>query len=143
VNKKGKTVHCKKKQNYDVYIGRPSALGNPFVIDTDGNRDEVIQKYRQWLLTGNNFGNKLATEDKRRTVLSMLHELHGKVLGCYCAPEACHGDVLLELAANVLYRCTRCEAIYSAPVAACDCDVGVTQTFQVGFSSFIDVTFDV
>ncbi len=27
-----------------------------------------------------------------------LPELKGKILGCWCAPEACHGDILAELA---------------------------------------------
>ena len=29
-----------------------------------------------------------------------LGELKGKVLGCFCAPDRCHGEVLHELAAN-------------------------------------------
>jgi hypothetical protein len=32
-----------------IYIGRPSLLGNPFVIGKDGDRAEVIAKYRIWL----------------------------------------------------------------------------------------------
>ncbi|MHB8407807.1 MAG: DUF4326 domain-containing protein [Acidiferrobacterales bacterium] len=31
---------------YDVYVGRPSKWGNPFVVGRDGSRSEVIQKYR-------------------------------------------------------------------------------------------------
>jgi len=26
-----------------------------------------------------------------------LQELEGKVLGCWCSPHECHGDVLVEL----------------------------------------------
>ena len=29
-----------------------------------------------------------------------LPELRGKILGCWCAPKVCHGDVLVELAAT-------------------------------------------
>jgi hypothetical protein len=87
-------VHCKKNK-YDVYIGRAiprsglkaSIWGNPFVIGKDGTRDEVIVKYRAWLL-----GNP--------ELLEKLPELKGKVLGCWSAPEACHGDVLSEMANN-------------------------------------------
>ena len=32
-----------------------------------------------------------------RELLSCLGELKGKVLGCFCKPKACHGDVLVEL----------------------------------------------
>jgi hypothetical protein len=30
-------------------VGRPTALGNPFSIDRDRSRDQVIQLYRGWL----------------------------------------------------------------------------------------------
>lgn len=79
-----KVVHC-KKSHYDIYIGRPSKWGNPFAIGKDGSREEVIQKYRTWLLQQNH-------------LLEALPELFGKSLACWCAPHACHGDVLVEFA---------------------------------------------
>ncbi len=78
-------VHCKKAK-YDVYIGRPSVWGNPFVIGKDGDRVSVVTKYRNWLLSQ----PELVQRAKR--------ELQGKILGCWCAPAACHGDVLSEIA---------------------------------------------
>lgn len=77
-------VHCKKDE-FDVYIGRPSKWGNPFVMGKDGDRETVVKKYKEWLL-------------KQPKLMAQLHELRGKVLGCWCAPQACHGDVLVELA---------------------------------------------
>lgn len=79
-----RVVHC-KRDPYDVYVGRPSKWGNPFVIGRDGTRLEVVAQYRSWVL-------------KQPALLAALSELRGKVLGCWCAPLACHGDVLLELA---------------------------------------------
>jgi hypothetical protein len=79
-----KVVHCKRSR-YDVYIGRPSMWGNPFRIGRDGTRSEVIEKYRQYVL-----GNK--------KLMSNLHLLKDKTLGCWCSPLPCHGDVLAELA---------------------------------------------
>ena len=79
-----KVVHC-KRANYEVYVGRPSKWGNPFVIGKDGTREQVIQKYRQWLLG-------------QPDLLAALPELKGKTLACWCAPCACHADVLAELA---------------------------------------------
>ena len=73
-----------RSERYDVYIGRGSKWGNRFVIGRDGSRDDVISKYREWIL-------------KNHEVLSCLCELKDKVLGCYCKPLACHGDVLVEL----------------------------------------------
>lgn len=76
-------VHCQKSE-YDVLIARPSKWGNPFVIGKDGTRQEVIEKYRKWILSN-------------KELLNNLHELKGKRLGCWCYPEPCHGDVLVEL----------------------------------------------
>lgn len=75
-------VHC-RKEKYDIYIGRPSKWGNPFVIGKDGTRKEVIDKYRVYLL-------------KNDYLLSCIDELEDKILGCYCKPLLCHGDVLIE-----------------------------------------------
>jgi hypothetical protein len=79
-----KVVHC-KRESFDVYIGRPSKWGNPFQIGRDGTREEVIAKYRAWIV-------------QQPALMAALPELEGKVLACWCAPKACHGDVLAELA---------------------------------------------
>ncbi len=76
-------VHCKKNL-YDVYIGRGSKWGNPFTIGEDGDRTEVIKKYKKWF-------------KKQPELISALPELTGKVLGCWCAPKSCHGDFLVKL----------------------------------------------
>lgn len=80
-----RVVHC-KKHSYDIYIGRPSKWGNPFTIGKDGTREQVIEKYRIWI-----------TEGTGKKLLSSLPELRGKVLGCWCHPLPCHGDILIEL----------------------------------------------
>ena len=74
----------KKHSNYDVDIGRPSIWGNPYIIGRDGDRATVVAKYKEHFL-GSFHLKQLATE-----------KLKGKVLGCYCKPEACHGDVIVE-----------------------------------------------
>jgi len=79
------TVVNKFKEPYDIYIGRPSKWGNPFIIGKDGDREEVIEKYKIWLVYKSN-------------LLSEIGELKRKKLGCFCKPEACHGDVLAAFA---------------------------------------------
>jgi hypothetical protein len=74
----------KYKDEYDVYIGRGSKWGNPFVIGKDGSREEVIVKYEKML----------SVNVELLSVL--LCELEGMRLGCFCKPSACHGDVLVE-----------------------------------------------
>ena len=65
-----------------VYVGRPTKWGNRYVIGRDGTREEVIKKYEQWLA---------------KSGLDVT-ELRGKDLVCWCAPLACHADVLVKLA---------------------------------------------
>lgn len=79
-----RVVHC-KREPYDVYIGRGSKWGNPFKIGIDGTRAEVIVKYCDYIAT-------------QPHLLAALPEIKGNVLGCWCHPHACHGDVLAELA---------------------------------------------
>jgi hypothetical protein len=75
-----------------VYIGREvlslgiaeSKWRNRFKIGRDGTRDEVIVEYERWLY--------------HRGLIKDVHELCGYDLLCWCAPEPCHGDVLLRLA---------------------------------------------
>lgn len=83
---KTKVVHC-KKEKFDVYIGRHSKWGNPFTIGKDRTREEVIEKYKKWIL-------------KQPQLLKDLKELKGKTLGCWCKPKKCHGDILVGLIEN-------------------------------------------
>lgn len=85
-----KVVHC-KKEPYDVYIGRPSKWGNPFSHKENTiakykvkNKEEAIDAYHKWILN-------------QSDLLNSLHELEGKTLGCWCAPNKCHGDILIKL----------------------------------------------
>ena len=79
-----------KNARYDVYIGRPgrgmsSEWGNPFVIGKDGTRAEVIAKYKALLWRRIKSGE---------VSIEALKALDGKTLGCFCKPQACHGDVI-------------------------------------------------
>jgi len=78
------TVVNIRHDDYDIVIGRPSQWGNPFIIGRDGDRTEVIKKYREWILM-------------QPDLLKQLPILKGKRLGCWCAPLPCHGDILVEL----------------------------------------------
>ena len=81
---KTRVVHC-KRDKYNVYIGRPSKWQNPFKIGKDGTRLEVIEKFRDYAMNN----PKLIKEAKK--------ELRGKILGCWCRPKVCHGDVWIEI----------------------------------------------
>jgi len=81
-----KIVHC-KKDKYDIYIGRPSYYGNPFTIGKDGDREKVIQKYIEYFY-------KRISSDK--IFKFRIKNLKDKILGCWCAPLKCHGDIIIE-----------------------------------------------
>lgn len=84
----------KYKEGYDVYIGRGSLWGNPyshkqgtkaeFVVES---REEAIEKYRLYLWNEIKAG---------RITKETLLELDQKVLGCFCKPQACHGDIIVK-----------------------------------------------
>ena len=70
-----------------VKVARPTKWGNPFRIGVNGNREEVLHKYRTWVM------QKLAEQP------DFLAPLRGKNLACFCKmTEPCHADILLELA---------------------------------------------
>lgn len=87
---------------FNVYIGRArvvfidgvryptenSIWANPYKITKTRTREEAIELYREYV------------EKKLKSNPSLINELvklKGKNLGCWCKPECCHGDVLLEL----------------------------------------------
>ncbi|MFY7884414.1 MAG: DUF4326 domain-containing protein [Dolichospermum sp.] len=83
------TVVNKYKSDFDVYIGRGSIWGNPFVMQnkSDEERTRVISQYKVYL------------KDKIKSgeiTIQMLLELDGKKLGCFCKPKPCHGDVIVQ-----------------------------------------------
>lgn len=80
-------------QDCDVYIGRACNMGgwrlkqskwyNPFSAKSYG-REACIGMYEDYI--------KANPE-----LIKALPELEGKTLGCWCKPQACHGDVLVRL----------------------------------------------
>lgn len=87
-----KVVHC-KKEPFDVYIGRPGPWGNPF-SHKDGtlaqfkvnDLEEALSEHKVWFLR------------QPELVERAKQELKGKILGCWCKPGQCHGDILLKVA---------------------------------------------
>jgi len=86
----------------NIYIGRKgvvfidnirfpqksSNFANPYKIVKDGTREEILLKYKDFIV------NKLNNDED--LVIELL-SLKGKTLGCWCCPDLCHGDILLEL----------------------------------------------
>jgi len=75
----------------DVYIGRPRPgqdgyFGNKYHVEPHG-REVAISMFRSL------FARRLKTDHEYR--LRVLG-LRGKILGCYCKPLSCHGDVIAD-----------------------------------------------
>lgn len=99
--KKTTVVNKHETNDFDVYIGRETKWGNPFshLEGTSAqfvvkDRDEAVEKYREWIL-------------KQDHLLNSLHELKGKKIACFCAPKSCHGHVLADLADNGFKKSSR------------------------------------
>lgn len=71
-----------------VYVGRPTKWGNPFSHLTHSRArfivapEEVISRYEDWLIK------------HPELIAAAQQELAGKDLVCWCAPGACHAEVL-------------------------------------------------
>jgi hypothetical protein len=100
VNKKFHTPEAS-----DVYIGRGSALGNPFthipVQKTKAlyqckTRDEAVEKYGDWIREKIKSGDKEVIE-ALNNIKSVLDKYKSVNLVCYCAPQRCHGEIIKEI----------------------------------------------
>lgn len=97
-------VHCRKAP-FDVYIGRDNPMlglrdvgfSNPFSHKANSSaeirvatRQEAIERYEAWVLT------------QPELLERIRRELKGKILGCWCSPLACHGEVLARIANGLI-----------------------------------------
>jgi hypothetical protein len=87
-----RVVNIKTEEVQNVYyVGRPSALGNPYFIGKHGSRESVIEKYERHLDKALTRPGRI--RDEFNDVLALAR--NGDVLlGCFCAPQACHADVI-------------------------------------------------
>lgn len=96
------TVVNKTTHDFDVYCGRGSALGNPFPMHKEGDRDAVCDAYAIHL--------DKAIKAKTPEVISMLTYIKklaiaGDVrLGCFCAPRRCHCDYIKQVVETVINK---------------------------------------
>jgi len=81
------TVVNKSFEGCDVYIGRPSMFGNPFKMNNNTTREEAISLFKEY------FYKRLEEDENFKAAVL---DLKGKVLGCFCKPSPCHGDVIVE-----------------------------------------------
>ena len=95
-------VNKKVYKGDGYYIGRPSALGNPFshlpntlAVYRVASREEAIEKYREWLREKLKTDNEVSREF--RNLVKFYRKFGELTLICWCVPKACHGNVIREL----------------------------------------------
>ena len=103
----GRVVHALGSIPHDLYVGRsmPSRglfnwmLANPYKVGSDGDRQECLEKYEQYMR------ERIQREE---AVAKTVYSLQDLTLACWCAPKdgppltlddelICHGQVLLRL----------------------------------------------
>ena len=85
------------------YVGRPTALANPFRITDDQTREIVIQRYGGML--------KNAIQKRKPFIIKPLQTLEAHLienrkidLVCHCAPEICHADLIKQVLLNKIHN---------------------------------------
>ena len=83
----------------NVYVGRShcdiakyskpgySDWGNPWKLSRFKSREQVVHLYKNYVL-------------HTKYLIETVGDLHGKILGCWCAPNTCHAEILHQLAGN-------------------------------------------
>jgi hypothetical protein len=84
-----------RSQRMITYVGHAgprhswpgSDFANPFVRQARIDRGVMVRRYREWL-------------DEHPDLMARIRdgELSGRALGCWCAPQPCHADVLADRA---------------------------------------------
>jgi hypothetical protein len=86
------TVGNKKQGARGISVGRPSPLGNPFAMQGEAERAAVIRNYEDWL------AEQLLDPHSAASIeiyqLAALARKQDICLLCFCAPKACHADII-------------------------------------------------
>ena len=99
------TVVNKYKEPNNMYCGRGSALGNPFHMKTESERNTVCDKYEDWFYSQIDETNWLTT-DTPNPATKHLRMIYRRALvadvnlGCFCAPRRCHCDTIKHFIDN-------------------------------------------
>ncbi len=86
------TVGNKQHGARGIYVGRPSPLGSPFPLHREAERASVIRDYEEWLAEQLLDPRSAASIELHR--LAALAREQDICLVCWCAPKACHADII-------------------------------------------------
>jgi len=101
-----KVIHVKDIKEGDFFCGRESSfhrkkgikdatvLGNPYFMADEGQRENVIFRYKKWLIEKMEKEGPVATAVGEIARVSQYSEVR---LACFCSPKSCHCDVIKEM----------------------------------------------
>lgn len=95
-------VDKKRKFSADTtqfYVGRPSPLGNPFVMKDESQRETVCKQYHEWLSAAIKHRNPDVMRELQAIVSSMING-EDCVLVCHCTPKQCHAESIAKVVAS-------------------------------------------
>lgn len=113
-----RVVHCKAplttvERNLYVYVGRPSPLGNLWTHSSKPTKAlyqvesvaKAIECYRYWLNAVVQDYDYVKIEgqlihlldgQKRATMAALSSLNEASILGCWCAPNPCHAEIIVR-----------------------------------------------
>jgi len=101
------TVVNKYQEPNHIYCGRGSALGNPFRMNNESERDRVCDQYIEWFydkideasfldIVYNDYDPGWNPQTKMLVAIYHAASLGDINLGCFCVPKRCHCDTIKE-----------------------------------------------
>jgi hypothetical protein len=94
VGRKGVVFITDTQGQKSRYPKKDSKWANPFKISKTQTREDVLELYKKYIIS------RLEDPKDQEITYEELKKLRGKKLGCWCAPEDCHADILVTLSSK-------------------------------------------
>jgi hypothetical protein len=101
------TIGNRRNGDRGIYVGRPTALGNPYVVGTDGQPGTLVEPYRRWLRERIRLADAHVI-DALTGIAVEIERSGGAQLVCWCAPAPCHARAIRDVLAQLDW-CSECE----------------------------------
>ncbi len=97
-------INLRHRPYVDFKCDRSTPLGNPFIMHSESERDQVCDKYHDWFYT--NLNPDLSPVNFLDYLDEILQQVRKRsvTLGCWCVPKRCHCETIKEWLENELIR---------------------------------------
>lgn len=76
---------------YDGYYGNPHPIGYCKICNRTHDREDCLKEYKAY------FDKRIKEDEAFKLGILILKD---RVLGCFCKPEKCHGDIIIDYLEN-------------------------------------------